>query len=77
MESWLDATQFLAEIDAVNASHPHQSLCAVTGPNSTRLVRAALASDSEWRDWHDVLARMPATNQVPSSSASVVDESPA
>lgn len=73
MEAWLNATDFVEELNFVNASHEHQNLCAVTGPNNTRLVRAALATDSQWADWHALLAKMPATSLLPPIDASAVD----
>lgn len=65
MESWLDATDAMADVEAINAANPHQTLCAVPGPAGRLLVRAVLLQDAEWAAWHDVLRTMPATDAQP------------
>ena len=65
MEAWLDATDAMPEVEAVNAANAHQSMCAVPGPAGRLLVRAVLLTDPEWSAWHDVLRSMPETEAQP------------
>lgn len=65
MEAWLDATDAMPEVEAINAANPHKTLYAVPGPSGWLLVRAVLLSDPEWSAWHDVLRSMPPTQSQP------------
>jgi len=64
-EQWLDATDFIAEIEQLNAAHESQSLYGVPAEGGRLLVRAVLVNDPGWSDWHGVMSQMPATALVP------------
>jgi hypothetical protein len=69
MEAWLDATDAMPEVEAINAANPHQTLYAVPGPSGRLLVRSVLLSDPDWSEWHEVLRSMPSTEEQPVSPA--------
>jgi hypothetical protein len=64
-EQWLDATDFVAEIEQLNAAHESQSLYGVPATDGRLLVRAVLLDDPGWSDWHGVMSQMPATDLLP------------
>jgi hypothetical protein len=67
-EQWLDATDYLGDIEQINTAHASQSLTSVPASNGRQLVRAVLRDDPGWADWHGVLASMPATALQPAPS---------
>ena len=64
---FLDASEHLDELAALNASHADRQIEAVPGTGGTMLVNANLLEDSSgyWLDYSEWLASLPQTDATP------------
>lgn len=73
--SFLDATNRLAELAALNAAHSDRQIEPVPGTGGTMLVGADLLSDCGdgcyWNDYCEWLEQLPVTDAVPDVSEEV------
>lgn len=67
--NWLNATDFIVELEALNAAHSDRQIIPVAGTNNTLLVNANLLEDSDvgefWEDYGDWLRSLPSTTETP------------
>lgn len=66
---WLDATDHLDELAALNAAHTDRQIQPVAGTGGAMLVGADLLADCGdgcyWQDYGDWLRSLPPTDAVP------------
>lgn len=67
--NWLNATNSLTELEALNAAHSDRQIIPVPGTNGTLLVNANLLEDCDegeyWADYRDWLRSLPPTTETP------------
>lgn len=67
--NWLNATNFLIELEALNNAHTDKQIVPIPGTNNTLLVNANLLDDCDnngyWASYGDWLRNLPPTTEVP------------
>lgn len=75
--NWLDATNFIEELNILNAEHNDKVIIPVPGTNNTLLVNSNLLEDCNegqfWFDYSEWLKKLPQTNEVPDIPSPIID----
>jgi hypothetical protein len=67
--NWLNATNFIQELEILNSQHSDRQIIPVQGTNNTLLVNANLLTDCDdgdyWYDYGNWLKGLPETVETP------------
>lgn len=67
--NWLNATDFISQLDILNAAHTDRQIIPIQGTNNTLLVNTNLLEDCDageyWEDYGDWLKSLPTTTETP------------
>lgn len=67
--NWLDATNFIQQLEVLNSQHSDRQIVPIQGTNNTLLINANLLSDCDpgdyWEDYGDWLKSLPTTSETP------------
>lgn len=67
--NWLNATDYISELEVLNAAHDDRKIIPINGTNNTLLVNADLLNDSNeggfWSDYAEWLNKLPTTSETP------------
>lgn len=67
--NWLNATDFITELETLNSAHTDRQIVPIKGTNNTLLVNANLLEDCDvgefWEDYGDWLRSLPTTTETP------------